>query len=96
MSEVKKTVNVEIDLVGNVNTHTNQFQFMIDLAKVVDAWRIIPRAFLTVYMVLLYQSCFWFMALTDPTGEQSALISVIVGSGAAWFGLYVRGKGDHD
>ena len=29
-----------------------------------------------------------FMALPDPTFEQSGLISIVVGSGAAWFGLY--------
>ena len=30
----------------------------------------------------------WFMSLEDPTLEQSGLISIIVGAGAAWFGLY--------
>ena len=28
------------------------------------------------------------MELPDPSMEQSGLISVIVGAGAAWFGLY--------
>jgi hypothetical protein len=28
------------------------------------------------------------MDLADPTLEQSGLISVLVGAGAAWFGLY--------
>ena len=28
------------------------------------------------------------MELPDPTLEQSGLISVVVGAGAAWFGLY--------
>ena len=30
----------------------------------------------------------WFMGLENPTLEQSGLISIIVGAGAAWFGLY--------
>jgi hypothetical protein len=30
----------------------------------------------------------WFMALPEPSLEQSGLISIIVGAGAAWFGLY--------
>jgi hypothetical protein len=30
----------------------------------------------------------WFMDLPNPTFEQSGLISIVVGSGAAWFGLY--------
>ena len=28
------------------------------------------------------------MALPEPSMEQSGLISVVVGAGAAWFGLY--------
>ena len=32
----------------------------------------------------------WFMALPEPNIEQSGLISVLVGAGAAWFGLYVN------
>jgi hypothetical protein len=35
----------------------------------------------------------WFMGLTDPTFEQSGLISIVVGSGAAWFGLYAGTTG---
>ena len=29
------------------------------------------------------------MNLDNPTLEQSGLISIVVGAGAAWFGLYV-------
>ncbi len=66
----------------------NPYQKLIFVAQAVDSWRIIPRAFLAVYMYLLYFTTFWFMDLADPTFEQSGLISVIVGAGAAWFGLY--------
>ena len=31
------------------------------------------------------------MDLPDPTNAQSAFVSVGVGAGAAWFGLYVGG-----
>ena len=51
-------------------------------------WRIFPRAFITMYIYLLFQSANWFMGLVDPTVAQSGLISVLVGAGAAWFGLY--------
>ena len=54
---------------------------------------IFPRAFLTVYIILLYYTVVWFMDLPDPTFEQSGLISVIVGAGAAWFGLYAGTSG---
>ena len=53
-------------------------------------WRIFPRAFITMYIWLLFDSANWFMALEDPTVSQSGLISVLVGAGAAWFGLYVN------
>ena len=66
----------------------NPYQKLIFVAQAVDSWRIIPRAFLSVYMFLLYYTTFWFMDIVDPTMEQSGFISVVVGAGAAWFGLY--------
>ena len=66
----------------------NPYQKLIFVAQAVDSWRIIPRAFLSVYMFLLYYSTMWFMDLPEPSLEQSGLISIIVGAGAAWFGLY--------
>jgi hypothetical protein len=66
----------------------NPYAKIIHMAKAVDAWRIFPRAFLTVYIFLLYKTVLWYMTLPDPSMNQSALISVVVGAGAAWFGLY--------
>ena len=68
----------------------NPYQKSIFIAQAVDSWRIIPRAFLSIYMYLLYYVTFWFMDLQDPTMQQSGLISVVVGAGAAWFGLYTN------
>ena len=87
-TETKK-VNIELEIDTNtVDSSKNPYQGMIDLAKAVDAWRIFPRLFLSVYVFLLYYSTMWFMGLEEPTLEQSGLISIIVGAGAAWFGLY--------
>jgi hypothetical protein len=66
----------------------NPYARIIHLARAVDAWRIFPRLFLTVYIILLYKCVIWYMNLADPTMEQSGLISIVVGAGAAWFGLY--------
>ena len=66
----------------------NPWQRWIWLSQMVDSWRIFPRVFLSVYIVLLYLSTVWFMDLEAPTLEQSGLISIVVGAGAAWFGLY--------
>ena len=66
----------------------NPWQKWIWFSNMIDAYRIFPRAFLTVYIYLLYYCTMWFMALPEPSFEQSGLISRVVGAGAAWFGLY--------
>jgi hypothetical protein len=87
-SQTKK-VNIELEVdTSIVDSSKNRYQGLIDLAKAVDAWRIFPRAFLTVYIVLLYKVVIWFMDLPAPSFEQSGLVSIVVGAGAAWFGLY--------
>ena len=90
MAEVeKKKVNIELEVDTNVvDSSKNKYQGLIDLAKAVDAWRIFPRLFLSVYIFLLYKTVIWYMNLPSPTMEQSGLISIVVGAGAAWFGLY--------
>jgi hypothetical protein len=66
----------------------NRYQKWIDLAHMVDQWRIFPRLFITTYIYLLYKVVVWYMDLAAPSMEQSGLVSVVVGAGAAWFGLY--------
>ena len=79
------------------DSKVNPWQKYIFLAKAVDAWRIWPRAFLSVYIFLIYFVVMWFLDLPDPTMEQSGLISILVGAGAAWFGLYVNSAAkEHD
>ena len=53
-------------------------------------WRLFHRAFISMYIYLLYDVTNWFMSLPDPNSQQAGLVSVLVGSGAAWFGLYVN------
>ncbi len=91
MSEevTKKKIELEVEVgTTTVERGINPYQKWIHLARAVDAWRIFPRLFLTVYIFLFYYSTMWFMSLPDPSLEQSGLISIIVGAGAAWFGLY--------
>ena len=85
----KKKIELELEVgTTTVERGINPYQNWIHLAKAVDAWRIFPRVFLSVYIFLLYYSVMWFMDLKEPSLEQSGLISIIVGVGAAWFGLY--------
>ena len=79
----------ELEDEGTKNPH----QKWIFLAQAIDSWRIFPRAFLTVYIFLLYYTVMWFMELPEPSFEQSGLISIVVGAGAAWFGLYAGTSG---
>ena len=89
MSEQTKKVNLELEIDTNmVDSSKNRYQGLIDLAKAVDQWSIFPRLFLSVYIYLLYKVTIWFMNLPTPTFEQSGLVSIVVGAGAAWFGLY--------
>ena len=89
MAEQTKKVNLELEIdTSTVDSSQNRYQGLIDLAKAVDAWRIFPRLFLSVYIFLLYKVTIWFMNLPTPTFEQSGLVSIVVGAGAAWFGLY--------
>ena len=37
----------------------------------------------------------WFMALPDPNSQQASLVSVVVGAGAAWFGIYAGTMGKY-
>ena len=66
----------------------SKYQKTIDLAHAIDQWRIFPRIFISTYIYLLYKVVTWYMALPNPTMEQSGLVSIVVGAGAAWFGLY--------
>jgi len=61
-------------------------------AGFMDTLRLIPRLLMICYGYVFWMSTQWFMALPDPTNAQSAFVSIIVGAGAAWFGLYVGGS----
>ena len=88
MTETKK-VNLELEIdTSTVDSSKNRYQGLIDLAKAVDSWRIFPRIFISTYIFLLYKVTIWFMNLEAPTFEQSGLVSIVVGAGGAWFGLY--------
>ena len=62
----------------------------IKLAQVIDQFRIFPRLFIVTYIILILTGAFWFMGLAAPTAVQAGFMSVLVGAGAAWFGLYVN------
>ena len=93
MSEQTKKVNLELEIdTSTVDSSKNRYQGLIDLARAVDSWRIFPRIFISTYIYLLYKVTIWYMNIPSPTIEQSGLVSVVVGAGAAWFGLYTSSR----
>ncbi len=76
------------NMVGKEVKPVNRYQKWVDMAHAVDQWRIFPRIFISTYIYLLYAVVIWYMDLSTPTMEQSGLVSIVVGAGAAWFGLY--------
>jgi len=91
-SVIKKKVEVELEVTPN-NIGVNPFQKWIHLARTVDAWRIFPRVFVGVYIVLLYKVITWFMTIPEPNLEQAGLVSVVTGAMAAVFGIYAGTSG---
>ena len=89
---IKKKVDLELEVTTN-NIGANPYHKWIHLAKTVDAWRIFPRIFVSVYIVLLYEVVTWFMTLNEPNMEQAGLVSIVVGAMAAVFGIYAGTSG---
>jgi len=56
---------------------------------VVDDWKIIPRLMMLAVTVLTYQAVHWYMALPDPTMQQSGLVSVCMGALTGCFGIWM-------
>ena len=84
---VKKSDQVNIIEVDRSTTAEVAWYNKID-SSVIDKWRIWPRMLITLYGIMFYRVTEWFMTLPEPTNAQSAFVSVVVGAGAAWFGLY--------
>tara|TARA_R100001230_G_C5533735_1_gene66805 strand:+ start:74 stop:346 length:273 start_codon:yes stop_codon:yes gene_type:complete len=60
-----------------------------EIPELMSNWRLIPRLLMALYTYAFYMVTTWFMAMPDPTTAQAGFVSVIIGAGAAWFGLYV-------
>jgi len=90
-AEESVTRKVKLDLEVDTSVKdlgVNPYANWIHMARAVDSWRIFPRIFISTYIYLLYKVVLWYMAIPSPTMEQSGLVSIVVGAGAAWFGLY--------
>lgn len=69
-------------------------QFWLDLAEVVDAWRVFPRIFLAIYLFFLWDVHLWYTLESDILlpdayaglvwGAISYLTGFYLGSGRKW------------
>ena len=60
------------------------------MARAVDSWRIFPFPASPTYIYLLYKVLLWYMVLEESAWNSLGLVLIVVGAGAAWFGLYNR------
>jgi hypothetical protein len=93
-SEVTHKVTLDSEVTDTAKDNSkNPYINWIYMARALDAWRPFPRLFISIYIYILYRTIEWYLVLLDPSLEQSGFVSVIVGAGAAWFGLYVGSGG---
>ena len=85
----KQKIELEVEFdTSNKEVKASKFEGLLQFADVIDAYRLFPRAFIGTYLYLLIEVTQWFMTIPEPNASQAGLISVVVGAGAAWFGLY--------
>ena len=61
-------------------------------ATIIDNYKIFPRLMMLAVTVLTYQSVHWYMALPDPSFEQSGLVSVCMGALTGCFGIWCNSE----
>jgi hypothetical protein len=55
----------------------------------IDDWKIVPRLMMLAVTILTYQSVHWYMGLSDPSVQQSGLVSVCMGALTGCFGIWM-------
>jgi len=89
-------INTYMIMTTEKTTEATGLRFYLDVApEYFSRWRLFPRAFISMYIYLLYDVVQWFMLIPEPNPSQAGLVSVLVGAGAAWFGLYVNSVPSH-
>ena len=61
-----------------------------EIPEFMSNWRLIPRTLMALYCLVFYRVIDWFMLMPDPTNAQAGFVSVVVGAGAGFFGLYTN------
>jgi hypothetical protein len=53
------------------------------------AWKLLPRLMMIMMSVSAWRVVEWFMTLSDPTTQQSALVSVVTGAMTGAFAVWL-------
>ena len=53
------------------------------------AWKLLPRIMMVMMSVSAWRVVEWFMTLSDPTTQQSALVSVVTGAMTGAFAVWL-------
>ena len=59
-------------------------------------WKVLPRFMMLASTMMSWRCAEWFMDLNDPTSQQSAFVSVVMGVMTGVFGIWMshEHKGD--
>lgn len=57
-----------------------------------DKYKILPRLMMLVFTFMSFRVVEWFMGLPDPTTQQSALVSVVMGAATGAFAIWMGGE----
>ena len=57
--------------------------------ETLDQWRVIPRLLMIMMLISTYRVVEWYMALPDPTTQQTTLVSIMTGMLSGSFGLFL-------
>jgi hypothetical protein len=84
-------------LVGTGAAWFGLYQTILDkgknpLALQIDKFRLFSSSFILSYTYWMFDITNWFLALSNPTMQQTGFVSAMVAAGTAWFGLYVKDK----
>lgn len=67
---------------------TTTKKMTLRIAETIDGFRVFPRLLLAAYAYLVYDVIQWFMGLTTPNTQQSALVTTVTAMSAVVIGLY--------
>lgn len=68
-------------------------QKWLDISEAIDALRMLPRAFMVVYILSALYVGDWYMGLDDPSTQQTTFVSILAGTlGAVTTWYYKTGR----